>query len=164
MRKLLSFCIIAGQGLFICLCVMLLLYLMVGCATLQPSQPQLQTYTFNYDGHEYSALLPEEVPLPPDNAQVFPYSHTRQNTVYVMHVHYMARIKPILEYPVLSVWFTPKLGVVGLIWHHFKPDGTHEDKGFKYANGRPVPVNTEEFQALINGILYADKPIDGKKT
>ena len=125
----------------------LALCLAPGCALLQIGQPRLQTYTFIYDGGEYSALLPEGVPVPPEMAQLVidPYP----GGIYAMHVEYMAGGQ-IPEYPVISFWFTQELGVVALVWHTLEADGTTKHIGWLYIKGFPIPTNEEAFEKFIN--------------
>jgi len=142
MRKL-SLCAIVA------LCVWLIL-IMSGCAMLQNliGQPQLQTYSFTYNGGEYSALLPKEVPLPPEDAAVDPMCYF--NGICVLHIAYMAGNQPEIEYPVASFWFTKELGVVALIWHTLKADGSRKHIGWLYVKGLPVPTHKKAFEAFMN--------------
>ena len=107
-----------------------------GCALLQIGQPQLQTYTFIYDGGEYSALLPKEVPLPPETAFLQPDWNPLFGFLYVMHVVYVPPEGP----PVVSFWFTKELGVVALVFH---PTLT-EHIPYLYIEGLPVQVTGPE--------------------
>lgn len=124
-----------------------------GCATLQTwfGQPQLQTYTFNYNGEDYSALLPKEVPMPPETAVQVPMSYW--GIVYAMHVHYSAGKQPNPKLPAASFWFTPDLGVVGIAWHTLESDGSVEHQGWLYIKGIPVGTTIELFQEMIDGLL-----------
>lgn len=131
------------------LCVIVALVLMVGCAMLDLiGQAQLKTYTFNYDGQEYSALLPKEVPLPPEKAQFFPDYYP--GGIYVMHVQYMGDNQPIPEYPVASFWFTQELGVVAVVWHTLQSGETPKHIGWLYVKGLPVSTNMEAFETFMN--------------
>ena len=135
MRKLLSLCVIVA------------LFLMVGCALLKfVGQPQLQTYTFNYDGGEYSALLPKEVPMPPEDAQLNPYCLPWG--ICGMHVQYMAGKEPIPRYPVATFWFTKERGIIALVWHTLK-DGIKKHNPFLYLKGLPVPTTSEAIEELL---------------
>ena len=130
----------------------LALCLAPGCAMLDLiGQPQLQTYTFNYDGQEYSALLPEEVPLPPEKAQLYPDYYP--GGIYAMYVHYMGGIQPLPEYPVATFWFTQELGIVAVVWHTLEPDGSEKHLGWLYVKGLLVPTNREAFEKFMNGIM-----------
>jgi len=111
-------------------------------------QPQLQTYSFTYNGGEYSALLPKEVPLPPEDAAVDPMCYF--NGICVLHIAYMAGNQPEIEYPVASFWFTKELGVVALIWHTLKADGSRKHIGWLYVKGLPVPTHKKAFEAFMN--------------
>ena len=119
-----------------------------GCATLQNliGQPQLQTYTFLYDGGEYSALLPEEVPLPPKDAATQPDWFPGWGALYVMHVAYgEAGVLP-----VVSFWFTQELGVVAVVYHVMVGDKV-EHKTYIYLKGLPVKAGREEINKLLEG-------------
>ena len=142
MRKLLSLCVIVA------LCVWLIL-IMSGCAMLQNliGQPQLQTYSFNYNAGTYSALLPKEVPLPPEDAAVDPMCYF--NGICGMHVQYMAGKETIPRYPVATFWFTKERGIIALVWHTLKPDGTKKHNPFLYLKGLPVPTTSEAIEELL---------------
>ena len=129
------------------LCVIIALFLMMGCALLKSlGQPQLQTYTFLYDGGEYSALLPKEVPLPPEDAVRQPDWFPGWGALYVMHVAYEEAGLP----PVVSFWFTHKLGVVAIVYH-VMVGGKVEHKTYIYLKGLPVKVGREEINKLFEG-------------
>lgn len=140
MRKLLS------------LCVIMALFLMVGCATLQNwiGQPQLQTYTFIFDGGEYSALLPNDVPLPLENAEQIGRCPHHWSGLCVIHVLYAAGVQPRPDYPNASFWFTKELGIVALVWHTLNNDGTKKHTPYIYIKGLPVKVSSEEIQAKLD--------------
>lgn len=120
-----------------------------GCATLQNliGQPQLQTYTFIYNAYEYSVLLPKEVPTPPEKSQLVPESYLEG--IYAMHIWYMGGEESELRMPVASFWFTLDLGVVGLVWHTLKSDGTTEHKLFLYVKGIPIPTQRAPFNKFL---------------
>jgi len=128
------------------------LFLMVGCATLQNwiGQPQLQTYTFNYNGKEYSALLPNDVPLPLENAEQIGRCPHHWSGLCVIHVLYAAGMQPRPDYPNASFWFTKELGIVALVWHTLNNDGTKKHTPYIYIKGLPVKVSSEEIQAKLD--------------
>ena len=123
-----------------------------GCAMLDViGQPKLQTYTFIYDGGEYSALLPKEVPLPPQKAQLNP-DCGYPGRICAMHVWYMGN-KPLFpEYPVATFWFTEKLGIVALIWHTVQSGETPKHIGWLYVKGLPISTNMEAFETFMEGL------------
>jgi len=122
------------------------LFLIVGCATLQNwiGQPQLQTYTFIYDGGEYSALLPKDVPLPPENAVQKPHWLPCFGLLTIMHVAY----EEPGECPIVSFWFTQKLGVVATVYH-IEVDGQLQHNYYIYFRGLPVEVDKEEINKKL---------------
>ncbi len=129
------------------LCVIMAIFLLVGCALLKSvGQPQLQTYTFIYEGGEYSALLPEEVPLPPEDAFMQPDWFPGWGLLYVMHVAYGKADLP----PIVSFWFTQKLGVVAVVYH-VMVGGKVEHKAYIYLKGLPIKVGKEEINKLLEG-------------
>jgi len=136
------------------LIVMIIVALMTfqGCATLQTwlGSPQLETYTFNYNGEDYSALLPKEVPMPPETA--VPMLQSYWGIVYAMHVKYVAGKQPEPDLPVASFWFTPELGVVGLAWHTLE-DGSVKHEGWLYVKGLPVGTTVELFQEMLDALF-----------
>lgn len=141
---------------FMLLCMILYVFLLGsinGCATLQSliGQPQLQTYTFNYNGKDYSALLPEQVPMPPGTAVQKPQSYW--GIVYAIHVHYNAGEQPKPRLPCASFWFTPDLGVFGFVWHTLESDGTVKHEGWLYVKGIPVGTTTELFDKMLEDLL-----------
>ncbi len=119
-----------------------------GCAMLDnlTDQPQLQTYTFIYDGGEYSALLPKEVPLPPKDAATQPDWFPGWGLLYVMHVAYEEPGLP----PTVSFWFTQELGVVAVVYH-VMVDGKIEHLSYIYLKGLPVKMGREEINKLLKG-------------
>ncbi len=136
------------RKLSLCVLTATLLILLMGCATLNNliGQPQLQTYTFLYDGGEYSALLPKEVPLPPEDAITQPDWFPGWGALYVMHVAYGEPGLP----PVVSFWFTQELGVVAIVYH-IMVEGKVEHKAYIYLKGLPVEVGPEEINKLLEG-------------
>lgn len=128
------------------------LLLLPGCATLQNliGQPQLETYTFNYNGQDYSALLPKEVPMPPETAVQLPQSFW--GIVYSMHVQYVAGKQPEPRLPVASFWFTPDLGIIALVWHTLE-DGTVKHQAWIYVKGIPIGTTEELFDKMIKDLF-----------
>ena len=135
-------------GLLVCLIIAL-----PGCATLQSwlGQPQLETYTFNYNGIDYSALLPKEVPMPPETAVQIPQGFW--GIVYAMHVHYSAGKQPDPRLPAVSFWFTLDLGVVGIAWHTLESDGTIKHQAWIYVKGIPITTTEDLFQEMIDALF-----------
>ena len=147
-----TFYLLLRQGLWL-LIVIVVLLLLSNCAfvkTLGPQTP-LQTYTFNYNGEDYSALLPKEVPMPPETAVQDHQSYL--GIVYVMHVQYSAGKQPEPMLPVASFWFTPDLGVVGIAWHTLESDGSVKHQGWLYVKGIPVGTTIELFQEMIDALF-----------
>lgn len=142
------------KDLVVCIIVAHLL-LVVSCAILQShtEQSQLQIYTFNYNGKDYSVLLPEQIAMPPENAQLDLQCFPAPVSICAMHVWYIEGKKPIPALPVASFWFTKKLGVVGLVWHTLNLDGSIKHEPFLYIKGLPVPTNYQGFEALLNKLL-----------
>ena len=124
-----------------------------GCALLKAIglQTPLETYTFNYDGKDYSALLPEQVPMPPETAVQIPQSYW--GIIYAMHVQYFAGKQPDPRLPTASFWFTPDLGVIGLAWHTLEPDGTIKDEGWLYVKGIPIGTTLELFNEMLEDLF-----------
>jgi len=131
------------------LCVIVALFMMMGCALLKyVGQPQLQTYTFIFDGGEYSALLPKEVPLPPEDATKKPMWYPTWGLLYAIHISYF---EPDVD-PILSLWFTKEAGVVGLVYH-VTVNGKEEHKCYIYLKGLPIKIDGNGFNlALRNWI------------
>ncbi len=136
------------RKLNLCVLTIILLILLMGCTTLNNliGQPQLQTYTFIYDGGEYTALLPEEVPLPPKDAIIQPDWFPGWGALYVMHVAYGEAGVP----PTVSFWFTQKLGVVAVVYH-VRVNGKIEHLPYIYLKGLPVKVGPKEISAKLEG-------------
>lgn len=137
-------------------------FLMAGCAALQP-QPQLRTYTFNYDGNDYSALLPEQVPMPPESAQLVIQCFPFAVEVCTMHIWYGEGKAPLPMFPVASFWFAEELDVIGLVWHTLAADGTIQNVPFLYVRGLPVLVSAQGFDAFLNG-LQMSEALKGEET
>jgi hypothetical protein len=133
------------------ICLALLLF--ARCATLQNliGQTPLQTYTFNYDGKDFSAFLPEQVPMPPETARQVPQSYW--DIIYAMHVQYFAGKQPHPALPCASFWFTLDLGVIGLAWHTLEPDGTVKHQAWLYIKGIPIGTTEEIFDKMLEDLF-----------
>lgn len=124
-----------------------LFFLLISCVTLTNflTQPQLKTYTFTYDGHEYPALLPTKVPVLPEFAKTTIECFDWIGPLCVNHVQYVED----QAYPVVSFWFTADLGVVALIYHA-EVDGTLAHIPYIYLKGFPVKVTGDEVNNLLD--------------
>jgi len=127
------------------ICVILALFMLVGCATLQNliGQPQ-ETYTFNYNGDEYSALLPSEVPLPGETASMKLMCYFWLGPLCVMHVRYAMEN----EFPQLSFWFIKNRGVLALVNHYMKNDRIVH-MPYIYVKGLPIKVSGDEINQKL---------------
>jgi len=123
-----------------------LAFLFTSCAALTNliGQPQLKTYTFTYNGQEYPAILPKEVPELPEFAKMTIQCYDWIGPLCVNHVRYVEN----QVYPVVSFWFTADLGVVALIYHA-DVEGKLEHIPYIYLKGLPVKVTVEEVEKLL---------------
>lgn len=138
--------------------LVVIILLFSGCAFFDNlvKQSEAQIYTFNYDGKDFSALLPNHVPMPPEDANIVIQDFW---AIYVLHAQFMEGKEPYSYLPVVSFWFTPDLGVFGLVWHTLGSDGEIRHEAFLYFGGLPVPADIEKFQETLDN-LASGKPIE----
>lgn len=133
-------------GILLIFIALVFLTLFPSCATLTNliGQPQLKTYTFTYNGQEYPAILPKEVPELPEFAKMTIQCYDWIGPLCVNHVRYVEN----QVYPVVSFWFTADLGVVALIYHA-DVEGKLEHIPYIYLKGLPVKVSKDEINNLL---------------
>jgi len=138
----------SGGGGFSIIGILLIFIVLAfsGCAALTNLliQPQLKTYTFNYNGQEYPAILPADIPELPEFPKTIIQCYDWIGPLCVNHVRYVEN----QVYPVVSFWFTADLGVVALIYHA-DVKGKLEHIPYIFIKGLPVKVTVEEGEKLL---------------
>lgn len=139
------------RKLFPLLAISLISFFIISCAGITNwiSQP-LHSYSFNYDGKDFSILLPKDVLKPPETA--IQSSHQfLPSPIIAIFIQYKSEY----FYPRITIWFTDKLGIFMLVFHVNSVNSIP----YMYVKGIPVLIDKDKAEKLIDEILYPEVPI-----